>query len=183
MIKELQFRGKTIKGFYIDSETSIVTDENGVERVQHCPSGKRPYVCIGTSTSYPIHQLMGHTFLGYFKGCIVHHKDCNPLNNELSNLMLMTRKEHIKWHSEHRTDEWRERNRASQIGVPKTKEHVEALRKARIGKKYWINAKGEIVFVRECPGEGWERCGRNGKPLSKYYLKYEMDAQRSMQNL
>jgi HNH endonuclease len=32
------------------------------------------------------------------KGCVVHHKDCNKRNNDINNLVVMTRKAHAKLH-------------------------------------------------------------------------------------
>lgn len=42
-----------------------------------------------------IHSLVGRTFLG--EG-LIHHVDGNKLNNKLSNLIIMTRSEHISHH-------------------------------------------------------------------------------------
>ena len=47
----------------------------------------------------PVHRIMVHTFYGYKPGFDVHHKDENPLNNELSNLVYLTREEHCGLHA------------------------------------------------------------------------------------
>lgn len=39
------------------------------------------------------------------KGHEIHHKDENKDNNDVDNLMCMTRKEHLKWHAENISDE------------------------------------------------------------------------------
>ena len=45
------------------------------------------------------------------KGCHIHHKDMNKYNNNISNLVCITRAEHNKIHSESLSDEERERRR------------------------------------------------------------------------
>jgi hypothetical protein len=50
------------------------------------------------------------------KGCVVHHKDMNPLNNDISNLEMMTRSEHKKFHAKYITDETRERLSKALLG-------------------------------------------------------------------
>lgn len=39
------------------------------------------------------------------KGYEIHHKDENKDNNEIENLMCMTRKEHMRWHAENISEE------------------------------------------------------------------------------
>lgn len=45
------------------------------------------------------------------KGCHIHHKDMNKNNNDISNLICVTRTEHNRIHSESLTEEERERRR------------------------------------------------------------------------
>lgn len=46
-----------------------------------------------------IHQLVAICFMSeYYEGCIVHHKDGNTQNNDVSNLEVMSRKEHFIEH-------------------------------------------------------------------------------------
>lgn len=48
-----------------------------------------------------IHLLMYQNFVGAIpKGYQVHHKDFNPLNNSLSNLLLLTKEQHHQLHVE-----------------------------------------------------------------------------------
>lgn len=49
------------------------------------------------------HKLVANVFLGHptdSEDYVVHHIDLNPLNNSVSNLMYMTRQDHIKLHKE-----------------------------------------------------------------------------------
>lgn len=159
MIKELHFRGKVIKDYYINSETAEITNKDGLIKNVHIPKEGYPYICIGANKSYPLHQLMGHTFLGYFKRCIIHHKDGDTFNNSLSNLQLMTLKEHMLWHSLNRTDEWKNRNRNSQKGKQFSEEHLKNLRAAHAKMKgsHWWHKEGEKpVRALESPGDGWK---------------------------
>ena len=58
------------------------------------------------------------------KGMQVHHIDHNKDNNEISNLMLLTRKEHDRIHFEEMTEEEKERRRKNlkENAIPKAKE-------------------------------------------------------------
>lgn len=47
-----------------------------------------------------VHRIMAHTFFGYKPGLVVHHLDENKLNNALSNLVYLTRGEHMRLHRE-----------------------------------------------------------------------------------
>ena len=42
------------------------------------------------------------------KGCEIHHKDFNPHNNNLNNLIMLTKSEHMKLHREY---EWKNKKR------------------------------------------------------------------------
>lgn len=46
-----------------------------------------------------LHQIVAICFMsGYYEGCVVHHKDGNTQNNDISNLEIMSRKEHFIEH-------------------------------------------------------------------------------------
>lgn len=46
-----------------------------------------------------VHQVVAMTYLSYYKGCVVHHKDENPHNNNLYNLEVWSRSEHSRHHA------------------------------------------------------------------------------------
>ena len=74
---------------YVHSETNIKGD---YYRVILCGP-------IHRRRSYYIHRLVWETFVGEIpKGYIIHHKDGNRQNNCLSNLQLVTSKEHHDIH-------------------------------------------------------------------------------------
>jgi hypothetical protein len=46
-----------------------------------------------------LHQIVAICFMsGYYNGCVVHHKDGNTKNNDVTNLEIMSRKEHFIEH-------------------------------------------------------------------------------------
>lgn len=50
--------------------------------------------------AYYLHRLVWQTFVGLIpKGYVIHHKDGNTRNNELSNLKIMKHEEHSKFHN------------------------------------------------------------------------------------
>lgn len=66
---------------------------------------------IGSSRKR-LHVYMWEKYNGKIpKGYEIHHKDENKGNNEIANLMCMTRKEHLKWHAENISDEQLEKAR------------------------------------------------------------------------
>ncbi len=71
----------------------------------------RAYVKTGEPNIWkPRYIVVWETHHGAIpKGCVVHHKDRNPLNDSIENLQLMTRAEHIL---EHKGEFEQERRRA-----------------------------------------------------------------------
>lgn len=72
---------------------------------------------------FPLHrQIWIDNFGEIPKGFIIHHKDDNPLNNELSNLELMGKSEHSRMHC----------SRPEVVRLA-----IRNLKKARKGAKLW----------------------------------------------
>lgn len=75
---------------------------NGVRRaVQHIFRNGRKYVSVSKRTAdggrvnkkYLVHRLVAEVWCsGNFPGAVVNHMDCNPLNNDASNLEWVTHK-------------------------------------------------------------------------------------------
>lgn len=60
----------------------------------------------GKTQSIAIHRLVAKAFLlDYEESKDIHHKDGNPLNNDISNLQALTPAEHQKLHTEQRQQE------------------------------------------------------------------------------
>lgn len=75
-----------------------------------------------------VHRLIWETENGMVipKGFVIHHRDKNPLNNDIDNLMCLPTYLHNKWHKN-------KQNHPS-IGKKLTDEHKEKIRKSNIGK-------------------------------------------------
>lgn len=78
---------------------------------------------IGSSRKR-LHVYMWEKYNGDIpKGYEIHHKDENKDNNEIENLMCMTRKEHLKWHAVNISDEQLKKARKNlEIAREKAKE-------------------------------------------------------------
>ena len=55
-------------------------------------NGKGYYLAELVARAYP--EICGE----WFKGCEVHHKDGNTLNNNINNLVVLSKQEHLKLH-------------------------------------------------------------------------------------
>ena len=77
------------------------------------------------------------------KGYEVHHKDLDKNNNDIGNLELLTKKEHLKIHGELLTDDVREQRRKNVVekAMPKAKEWHHS----KEGKE-WHSEHAKIVF-------------------------------------
>ena len=75
----------------------------------------------GKRRSCHLHRLVWESFVGEIpKGCIIHHKDGNKQNNRLSNLQLVTTKEHHDIHIKEHPRMITAMNHYNQIAKPKT---------------------------------------------------------------
>lgn len=59
--------------------------------------------CEDRNNRYLVHRKVMEDFIGrkLRNDEIVHHKDMNKLNNDISNLEILTRSEHTKLHNEY----------------------------------------------------------------------------------
>lgn len=129
--KMIRFRDKTFEQWSICPATGDIFDVKTGEVQPVRLSGGRP--CFKKMT---IHQIMVHTFFGYKLGYDVHHKDENPLNNTLSNLVYLTHSEHARLHSgELLHDETRAKLAAALKGKPKSAETKVKISEGLKGKK------------------------------------------------
>ena len=46
-----------------------------------------------------VHTVVAMRYLNYFEGCVVHHLDEDTSNNKVTNLVIMTRREHASYHA------------------------------------------------------------------------------------
>jgi len=67
--------------------------------------------------------------------CVIHHLDQNPSNNDIHNLVCMTKSEHQRWHMNNMTDEHRLKLCISKKGKKLSKEHKDKIRNWNLGRK------------------------------------------------
>lgn len=82
---------------YVISKSGIVYLKNRKikQRINH----KHIEILIDKKTTY-IHILLYENFIGEIpKGYVIHHKDFNPLNNNLDNLICISRGDHVALHN------------------------------------------------------------------------------------
>ena len=93
----IHYRDTILENYFIDPETAIITNSKGEIQKTTINKDGRPYFkCMA------IHKIQVHTHIGYKLGMDIHHLDENKLNNSLSNLVYLTRSEHVKIHNETR---------------------------------------------------------------------------------
>lgn len=85
------------------------------------------------------------------KGFHVHHKDHDKSNNDISNLVMLTKKEHNKIHSKEMTEEekmWR-RNNLINNAVPKAREYNLKNRSKEYYQKQYEKSKDKLHEIKE----------------------------------
>ena len=171
----IRIRNEVFNDYFIDPETAIITDKNGIVQETTIKDGRRYW------KGAPVYKIQMHTHKGYVPKMAIHHLDKNKLNDALSNLMYVSNKEHADFHSEElsqgyeRTDEIKQKISASvkKIMTPEyrkeisektkaamTEEVREKLRKLRLGKSPWNKGKKHTEETREkirksCCGFFW----------------------------
>ena len=88
----IRYKDIILEDYFIDPVTAIITNSKGEIQKIKIKDG-RPFF-----KRHWIHQWQVHTHVGYKQGYIIHHLDHNKLNNSLSNLVYLTRSEHMKIH-------------------------------------------------------------------------------------
>lgn len=87
------------------------------------------------------------------KGMCIHHKDFNPLNNDLDNLMLVTLSEHMRIHKSF--SKW-------------NKEHPDEMRKRRYTKENWHERRKKVLANLENERRKCEWCGSEYTPTNTH---------------
>lgn len=72
------------------------------------------------------------------EGCDIHHLDQNRNNNDILNLVCLTRKEHHRWHNTHRTKEQKNNISKGKKGKKWTEENKKKLSDIKKGKTWRI---------------------------------------------
>lgn len=125
-----------------------------------CVNGKKQFLHILVAKAFP--EICGK----WFEGCEVHHKNKNPLDNRASNLMVVTKEEHIRLHAP-KPQRHKRKSFEEKIEVYKKKGEIENVRyycrKAKANKKglapiemnFYLNGKRYTVNT-----------GKYGNPLT-----------------
>lgn len=113
--------------------------------------------CIGKK---PVYRLVWTVFNGPVpKGCCIHHKDHNKLNDRLDNLEMMTRSDHSKHHNDNMTEETKQKISESHKNIVFTEEHKENLRKSHLGIHMKEETKQKLskIFSEYPRSEEWNK--------------------------
>ena len=140
-----------------------------------------------------MHVIIAKTFPEicgkWFEGCEVHHKDYDKLNYHPENLIVLTKEEHKKLHSE--SEITKNKRSIAFKGRKLTEEHIEKLKKSHIGikqsdetklkksqslKKYYethnkeisIETRNKISETLKGKYTGFESSA--GKPVNQYTI-------------
>jgi hypothetical protein len=130
----IRLRNNIYEDYFIDPETAIITDKNGV--VQETKINRKGYV---TFKGEQVHRIQMWSHVGYKPRLHIHHIDQNKLNNSLSNLIYLTLAEHSKIHNPNgipheMTEEVKYKCGNAFRGKKFTEEHKNKISESNIGK-------------------------------------------------
>lgn len=130
----IRFKNKIYEDYFIDPETAVITDKNGI--VQETKINRKGYI---TFKGEQVHRIQMWSHVGYKPRLHIHHIDQNKLNNSLSNLIYLTKAEHMKIHHPNGipheiTEEERYKRGNAFRGKKFTEEHKRRISESNIGK-------------------------------------------------
>ena len=91
-----------LEDYFVSEDGDIMSTKYTKVSFLHPRKNNRGYLCIslfcgGRAKTFPIHRLVAMAFLpNYDETLEVNHKDCNKLNNNVTNLELVTHKQNIR---------------------------------------------------------------------------------------
>ena len=168
----IRFKNEIYWDYFIHPVTGMITDEKGnivEEKIYQC----RPRVMIH-GKPMAVHQIQSHTFYGYNGPTWhVHHRDGNPLNNDLYNLIYLPQEIHISLESKgrHRSKESRLKNRTAHLGKKASKETKEKMSKSRKGHLTTDSTKEKISNALKGHSISAESKDKISASLKKYYAE------------
>lgn len=132
---------------------------NGIQFKRY-PSGKHPnyYYHKWKSNGVRYHELLHHAVYKFHhgeipKGCVIHHRDGNPLNNDIENLVAVTPSEHSKIH---------------QNLLRWNKEHPEEHAKRFYSKSNWHQRREKVIIRLANERRICEWCGAEYTPTNTH---------------
>ena len=88
----IRYKDTILEEFFIDPITADITNSKGEIQKTLIKNGYAYF------KSMAIHKIQVHTHIGYKFGMDIHHIDENKMNNSLSNLVYLSKSEHMKIH-------------------------------------------------------------------------------------
>ena len=133
-------KDKILENYFIDENCIITNSEGEIQKTTIYKNGREYFKQI------PVYRILIYTLFGYKQEYVIHHIDNNKLNNSLSNLAYISRKEHTSIH-------WKNKKRG-----PFSNEHKQKLHKKHIGfnpvwtkESKWFNNGEKEFFCKDCP--------------------------------
>ena len=175
--------------YYIDKKNRKVAEFNGMKFIKE-DSG---YYKINNNwnedidNSYRLHRAVYEYYNGKIpKGLVVHHKDGNKENNDISNLELKTQKEHNKYHFDNCSEETKVKrrkvieDRIIKAAIWHKTNPMSHIIHSIASKKGWNNKEYREVICQQCGKTFKTRGSRNnpkfcsGKCKNDYNLGYSL---------
>lgn len=149
-------KDRVLENFFIDDNGVITNKEGEVQKISYYR--KRPHF-----KSTAIHKIQMWTKYGWrdTKTWTIHHIDENPLNNAISNLVFMTRSEHMSIHFKNKSwnkghvawnngkkmsEEFRKKISEICLGKTLSEEHKKKISDSHKGRK-WYNDGVYTYFI------------------------------------
>lgn len=138
-------KDRVLENFFIDDNGVITNKEGEIQKISYY-GGERPYF-----KSVKVHKIQMWTKYGWRDGHIwaIHHIDEDKSNNAISNLVFMTRSEHISLHTKDRMP-WNKGKPPWNKGLKLTEEYRKKLSKVHKGRS-WFNdgVKEHLIFPED----------------------------------
>ncbi len=171
----IKIRDYVSEKYFIDPETAVITDENGVEQPTYLKNGRMFF------KGAPVYVIQMHTHVGYIKRMSVHHIDGNKLNDALSNLMYLTNSSHMSLHFKGK-DYSGEKNHAFGKHWKLTEEQRKHQSEAQ--KRFYANLTEEEKEKRKrrCNMSGWHHTEETKQKLRELSLNNSAARGRHLSN-
>lgn len=150
----IRFKDLVLEDYFIDEHTAVITDKFGNVVRQGIHNGYYS-VCIN-ACEMKVHCIQAHTKWGY-KGhkWHVHHKDGNPLNNDIKNLKYITNRKHMSITHKEKVIAENIKEHQSEI-MSGENNPMYGKPSANRGKFWWHKIGMKPVLSYDKPGDGWE---------------------------
>lgn len=147
---------------YNISDDGIITDLQGNVQETRLPQGRPKFKGIA------VHRILMWTKFGY-KDLDIHHLDHDPLNNNINNLVFLTRSEHMKIHMTGKrymqgkkfSEEHKKKISLARKGRPRSEETKQKLSLSHKGKTLSEETKKKISLAFK--GKHWKIDETSGK--------------------